>query len=216
MMIKMIPQIISAIFLSVPLIILISSSIPYWARFKNMDKSPKKIQYKKKFLFLIAIGWLSIWPVWIGSVILLFLNNFYNIFGFLTFSSQFEVIQQIIGFFIFYIGDITYNLTIILTGQYLSPSTSGLVEDHKLIQKGTFRIIRHPLYVSYLLILVGLSLILLIYWLLIPTIFVIIGIYPTAKTEEETLIQQYGEEYIEYKRKVGMFFPKLRKSKSYR
>ena len=39
----------------------------------------------------------------------------------------------------------------------------------------------------------------------------IIGIYPTAKAEEQTLIEQFGEEYIKYKQKVGMFFPKFRK-----
>jgi len=37
---------------------------------------------------------------------------------------------------------------------------------------------------------------------------VIIGIYPTAKAEEEVLIKQFEEEYIKYKQKVGMFFPK--------
>lgn len=31
----------------------------------------------------------------------------------------------------------------------------------------------------------------------------------TAKAEEEILIEQFGEEYIEYQREVGMFFPKL-------
>ena len=45
--------------------------------------------------------------------------------------------------------------------------------------------------------------------LLIPAFCVIIGIYPTAKVEEEILIKQFEEEYIKYKQKVGMFFPKL-------
>ena len=213
-MVKMIPQIISAILLFIPLITIIISSIPFHSRLKNMDKSSEKIKYKKKFLFFLGIGSLSIWPIWIGSVIFLFLNQFYSIFGFLIFFTYFDTMLQIIGFFIFYIGDITYNLIIIFNSKYILPSTSELSKNHRLIRKGSYRIIRHPLYVSYLLILVGSSLILLCYWVLIPAIFVIIGIYPTAKTEEETLIQQYGEEYIEYKRKVGMFFPKFKKSKS--
>ena len=214
MVVKMIPQIISALLLFVPLITIIISSIPNLSRSKKMDKSSKKIQYKKKFLFLVGVGWLSIWPIWIGSVIFLFLNNFYNIFGILIFSTHFDVMLQIIGFFIFYIGDIMYNLIIIFNSKYIIPSTSELSKNHRLIQKGPYKIVRHPLYVSYLLILVGLSLILLIYWLLIPAIFVIIGVYPTAKTEEEFLIQKYGEEYIKYKRNVGMFFPKFKKVKS--
>jgi len=67
------------------------------------------------------------------------------------------------------------------------------------------------LYVSYVLTLVGLSLTFFIYWILIPAFCVIIGIYPTAKAEEEILIKQFKveEEYIKYKQKVGMFFPKL-------
>jgi len=28
-------------------------------------------------------------------------------------------------------------------------------------------------------------------------------------TEEEMLIEQFGDEYVEYQRQVGMFFPKL-------
>lgn len=214
MVVKMIPQIISALLLFVPLITIIISSIPNLSRSKKMDKSSEKIQYKKKFLFLVGVGWLSIWPIWIGSFIFLFLNNFYIIFGILIFSTHFDVMLQIIGFFIFYIGDIMYNLIIIFNSKYIIPSTSELSKNHRLIQKGPYKIVRHPLYVSYLLILVGLSLILLIYWLLIPAIFIIIGVYPTAKTEEEFLIQKYGEEYIKYKRNVGMFFPKFKKVKS--
>jgi len=69
--------------------------------------------------------------------------------------------------------------------------------------------VRHPYYVSYVLIPVGLSLALLTWWPLIPALCVTIGIYPTAKAEEEMLIERFGEEYIEYQRKVGMFFPRL-------
>ena len=68
---------------------------------------------------------------------------------------------------------------------------------------------RHPYYVSYVMIPVGLSLALLTWWPLIPALCVMIGMYPTARTEEEMLIERFGEEYIEYRRKVGMFFPRL-------
>jgi protein-S-isoprenylcysteine O-methyltransferase Ste14 len=62
------------------------------------------------------------------------------------------------------------------------------------------------------LILTGLSLVLLSYWLLIPTLLIVFGIYPTAKAEEEVLIEQFGSDYIRYKHRVGMFFPRLRKT----
>ena len=207
----MISQKITAILLAIPLITMAIPSIYYWSRFrkKSREKSGKKAMYNKIFLGLLAGGFFCAWVVWIGSCIFLFLNKFYSIFGFLTFSTHIETALQISGVFIFYIGAITYNLNIIVAGEYLAPATSPLLKNHKLIQKGAFGIIRHPQYVSYIFILTGLSLILFTYWLFIPTLCVIIGIYPTAKAEEELLIKHFGEEYLEYQRKVGMFFPKL-------
>jgi protein-S-isoprenylcysteine O-methyltransferase Ste14 len=187
-------------------------SIHFWLKFKGSRrsrKSGKKAEYKKIYLYLLGTGVLFMWMFWIGGIIFLFLNKYHSIFGFLTFSNTYELAIQIIGLFIFYIGAITYNLNIIIVGKYLLPAPSGLSENHKLIQKGPFGIIRHPLYVSYIFILLGLSLTLLTYWILIPTLFVIIGIYSTAKAEEELLIEKFGEEYKEYKKKVGMFFPKI-------
>ena len=146
---------------------------------------------------------------WIGGIIFLFLNKYHSIFGFLTFSNPYGLVIQIVGLFIFYIGAITYNLNIIIVGKYLLPAPSGLLDNHKFIQKGPFGIIRHPLYVSYIFILLGLSLTFLTYWILMPAFFVIIGIYSTSKAEEELLIEQFGEEYREYEKKVGMFFPKI-------
>ncbi len=91
---------------------------------------------------------------------------------------------------------------------------SGIDEHHRLIQEGPYKIIRHPLYVSYILILIGLSFILLLFWLLIPTLCITIGIYPTAKAEEALLIEQFGEEYLAYQQKVGMLIPKFRPRKN--
>ncbi len=208
----MISQTVTVILLSIPLIALVISSIRYWSEFKKSKRSRKlgkKPKYKRFFYYSLVAGVLFMWVFWIGGIISLFLDDFYSVFGFMTFSTNYEMSMQVVGFFIFYIGAITYNLTIIYAGKYLPPSTSALFENHKLITKGPFGIIRHPLYVSYILILTGLGLILLTHWLLIPTLFVIIGIYPTAKAEEEILTDQFGEEYVEYKRKVGMLFPKL-------
>lgn len=214
---NMISQIITAILLAIPLITMIIPSIKYWSEFKKEKKSGKvgkRTKYNKAFFYLLVAGVLCMWVFWMGGIIILFLNKFYSLLGFLTFSSPYEIVIQIIGFIIFYIGAITYNLNIIVAGKYLRPAPSGTLKKHKLIKEGPFAIIRHPLYVSYIFILAGLSFIVLSYWILIPTLFIIIGIYPTVKAEEKTLIEEFGEEYIEYKRKVGMFFPKFRKLKS--
>jgi protein-S-isoprenylcysteine O-methyltransferase Ste14 len=157
----------------------------------------------------VGLGYFCIWPFWIGGMVFLFLNKYYSVFGLPTFASSLVLAIQVVGFLVFYAGAMLLNWAIFVAGKYLRPSTAGVYEEHKLIQTGPLAIVRHPYYVSYVLILVGLSLALLTYWPLIPALCVVIGIYPTARTEEEMLIGQFGEEYIAYQRKVGMFFPKL-------
>ncbi len=50
---------------------------------------------------------------------------------------------------------------------------------------GPFGVVRHPLYVLYFLITVGLAGVLHIGWILIPSLCIAFGIYPTAKAEEK-------------------------------
>jgi protein-S-isoprenylcysteine O-methyltransferase Ste14 len=77
------------------------------------------------------------------------------------------------------------------------------------VQNGPLGIVRHPYYVSYVLILLGLSLTLTILWSLILALCIVIGMGPTAKAEENQLIALFGEEYKQYQQRVGRFFPKL-------
>ncbi|WP_094228834.1 methyltransferase family protein [Methanolobus psychrotolerans] len=210
----MINQPLLAIFLSIPLIVMLFPSIRYWSDYKN-EKSKgnngKKATYNKPFFVLLVIGVLFMWIFWVEGIFSLALNEYAGFLQTMTFSSPNEPAIEIIGLIVFYIGAIMYNANIIVAGKYLRPAPSGTLADQKLIRKGPFSLIRHPLYASYFLILAGLSFVLLNLWILIPAFFILLGIYPTAKTEEEVLIEQFGDEYIEYKNQVGMFFPKLKK-----
>jgi protein-S-isoprenylcysteine O-methyltransferase Ste14 len=209
---KMIPQTIAAILLAIPLVAIAVVSVHYWAEFKESSKSgtaKQKTPYNKLFLSLVGFGYSCIWPFWVGGTVFLFLNKYYTVFGLPTFAPSFVFAIQVVGFLVFYIGATLLNWALFVAGKYLRPSIAGVYEGHKLIQTGPLGIVRHPYYVSYVLILVGLSLTLLTCWPLIPALCIVIGIYPTARTEEEMLIGQFREEYITYQRKVGMFFPRL-------
>ena len=208
----MIPQTIAAILLAIPLATTAVVSVRYWAEFKESSKrgtAKQKTPYNNLFLSLVGFGYFCIWPFWVGGTVFLFLNKYHTVFGSPTFAPSFVFAIQVVGFLVFYAGAMLLNWAIFVAGKYLRPSTAGVYEGHKLIQTGPLGIVRHPYYVSYVLILVGLSLTLLTCWPLIPALCVTIGIYPTAKAEEEMLIERFGEEYIEYQRKVGMFFPRL-------
>ena len=208
----MIPQTIATILLAIPLVPLVIQSIGYWSKFRierSAAESTTKTDYRKPYFYLLVIGVLCMWLAWLGGTTFLFMKKFDAVFRFLIFQGHLSVLMQIGGFSIFYLGAVTYNLTLFAAGKYLRPAPSGIQEEHRLIQEGPYGIIRHPLYVSYVLILVGLCLALFMYWLLIPVVCIIVGIYPTAKAEEDVLVEQFGEEYNGYKRRVGMLFPRL-------
>jgi protein-S-isoprenylcysteine O-methyltransferase Ste14 len=160
----MIPQTIAAILLAIPLMVMAVVSVRCWAEFKGSSKSgtaKQEIPYNKFFLSLVASGYFCIWPFWIGGMVFLFLNKYYTVFGFLTFSPSSALAIQVVGFLVFYAGATMLNWALFFAGKYLRPSIAGVYEEHKLIQTGPLGIVRHPYYVSYVLILVGLSLALL-------------------------------------------------------
>jgi len=82
-------------------------------------------------------------------------------------------------------------------------------EKPEVISEGVFRIVRHPIYTGALLfyltaILSTLSLISGAFWLLIIGFYIYISRY-----EEGILAETFGNDYLEYKKKTGMLFPKL-------
>jgi len=208
----MLPQKLTAVLLSLPLLVLICVSITYWITYGKAEKQSagkQHICYNKFFLTLVAIGYFGIWLSWVGAIVFLFLDLYYTTFHFLVFSFPMALFVQILGLVILYVGSLFFAWAIGFAGKYLRPSTSGVHTDHGLIQDGPLGIVRHPYYVSYVLMLVGLALTLTTLWPLLLALCVVIGMGSTAKAEEEHLTTLFGEEYQQYQQRVGRFFPKL-------
>jgi protein-S-isoprenylcysteine O-methyltransferase Ste14 len=81
----------------------------------------------------------------------------------------------------------------------------------KLVTTGIYRYVRHPQYVGFLLITLGLN----VWWLTFITLalwpVVIIVYYRLAKKEEKEAEKEFGEEYLEYKRRVPGWIPRIRR-----
>jgi protein-S-isoprenylcysteine O-methyltransferase Ste14 len=82
-------------------------------------------------------------------------------------------------------------------------------EKPEVISEGVFRIVRHPIYTGAILfyltaILSTLSLVSAAYWLLVIGFYIFI-----SKYEEGILTETFGNDYLEYKKRTGMLFPKL-------
>jgi protein-S-isoprenylcysteine O-methyltransferase Ste14 len=80
----------------------------------------------------------------------------------------------------------------------------------KLVTTGIYKYVRHPQYVGFLLITLGLN----VMWLTIITLImwpVLAVLYwRLAKKEDKDMEEQFGEEFQEYKRQVPSFIPRLR------
>jgi len=208
----MLPQRLTAVLLSWPLLALMGVSISYWISYGKEEKlrsGKQHIAYNRLFLTLVAIGYFAIWPSWVGAIVLLCLNLYYAALESLVFSFPWVFIVQIMGLVVLYVGSLFFAWAIGSAGKQLRPSTSGIRANHGLVQHGPLGIVRHPYYVSYVLILVGLALALTTPWLLLLALCVVIGMGPTAKAEEEQLRALFGEEYEQYQQRVGRFCPKL-------
>ena len=78
-----------------------------------------------------------------------------------------------------------------------------------LVKNGPYAWVRHPFYVSYLLNFLGLV-VLVLQPLSVGLFFIILAVYYQAATFEEKKFQNssLAQEYAQYQKKVGLFFPK--------
>ncbi|MFX1296520.1 MAG: methyltransferase family protein [Promethearchaeota archaeon] len=84
----------------------------------------------------------------------------------------------------------------------------------KLMTKGIYGHMRHPLYASFILFIVPGIVCLFNSWILffIPiSCYLIFKLY--IKEEEEYCLERFGEKYKDYKKKVYAIFPKMKKYK---
>jgi len=88
-----------------------------------------------------------------------------------------------------------------------------IYDEHTLVQTGMYKIVRHPLYASIMLMFYGAVLVYRNILCFIAVTFIFIPfMYYRAKQEETLLIQTFSE-YNEYIKITGMFFPKIVKRK---
>jgi len=81
-----------------------------------------------------------------------------------------------------------------------------------LITKGTYQFCRHPLYLSFIIMILGLD---MAFGSVVGVAFTITLSIPTvvyrARTEDRLLRKRFGKEWEDYANKVGLLFPKFGK-----
>lgn len=88
--------------------------------------------------------------------------------------------------------------------------TLGIREEHKLVTGGIYKFIRHPMYTAHLVWAVA-QILMLHNWIAGPWFLITSTTQYLLRvdSEEQMMIEQFGDAYKAYMRKTGRFFPKI-------
>ena len=103
-------------------------------------------------------------------------------------------------------GIIFFGLYIMYKGWMLIYGSKG----EKLVTEGVYAYIRHPQYSGLFLVTIGF----LVQWPSLTTLvmwpILLFAYYRLSMREERDVIKQFGQEYLDYKKKVPAFIPKFK------
>jgi protein-S-isoprenylcysteine O-methyltransferase Ste14 len=85
-----------------------------------------------------------------------------------------------------------------------------LYQDHKLIQNGSYRFVRHPMYLVVILAAFGALLIFRTWAMVLFSVSSLVVIF-RVRQEERLLAEEFGEEWNRYRREVPGWLPVFRK-----
>ncbi|MFB0501571.1 MAG: isoprenylcysteine carboxylmethyltransferase family protein [Candidatus Bathyarchaeia archaeon] len=107
---------------------------------------------------------------------------------------------------------LTSGAWLAITG--VKETTLRVAETHrtdKIVTTGVYSIVRHPQYLGGLLAHVGISFLLSARYSLFSAPLMVVLIYFISRKEEEELIREFGKEYEDYREKVPMLIPGVRR-----
>jgi len=84
------------------------------------------------------------------------------------------------------------------------------IENHQLVEKGLYKIIRHPGYLGQLIIFLGISTC-LSNWLsiLLMLVPVLLGYLNRINVEEKFMVEQMGQKYLDYQKRTKRLIPMI-------
>ena len=84
-------------------------------------------------------------------------------------------------------------------------------ENPGVIQKSVFGVVRHPVYLSELMLYLGLLFISMSLAAAVVVIVAFVFLHSIARYEEKLLVERFGAAYEQYMQDVPMWIPRLRK-----
>lgn len=141
--------------------------------------------------------------IFVSLQLLLFIAFVFKVEWSLELSTEMETF----GFILFLLGGILVLISLLQLNKNLSPFPTPKA-DAALIQTGLYKYIRHPIYTSILILLLGYSIYQNSFYKLMITAVLGVLFYFKSKYEEKQLALKFPE-YLVYKNKTGRFLPKI-------
>ncbi|GAB6282145.1 MAG: hypothetical protein STSR0008_08890 [Ignavibacterium sp.] len=82
-----------------------------------------------------------------------------------------------------------------------------ILKNQKLITKGPYKIIRHPHYISQIIVDLSAAITVMSYFVFVLAIIEIPFFIMRAKLEDKLLQKYFKDEFVSYKKKSGLFIP---------
>jgi protein-S-isoprenylcysteine O-methyltransferase Ste14 len=114
-----------------------------------------------------------------------------------------------VGMGLFVIGFMIRIHSLLTLKQYFTYSVAK-VENHKIIESGLYKFIRHPGYLGQLIIFLGISISISNWFsILAMMIPVTLGYLYRIKLEERFMLEQMGEDYLDYQNRTKRIIPRI-------
>lgn len=156
----------------------------------------RKKELAKVILFYVSFA--------IPSLIYIF-TNWIDFFSF-----RLHYAFRLLGISIIILGMILFTWTHKTLKENFSPILE-IKKNHKLIEIGPYKRIRHPMYTSLYLLIIGFFLLSLNWLIGIVPLLGFSFLYLTrVRNEEKMMLETFGEKYNEYMKRTGRLLPKLR------
>jgi protein-S-isoprenylcysteine O-methyltransferase Ste14 len=113
------------------------------------------------------------------------------------------------GVFLMLLGILVRQWAIAVLGRFFSLHVR-VVEDHRVVDKGPYRLVRHPSYTGLLITFIGLSLAVQSLGALLVLLAIFFVSYGyRMKVEEKALLSELGDNYANYMKRTKRIIPYL-------
>lgn len=177
-----------------------------FVRPKRVEQETKVIERKE---FGIAEIVMSVGIIGYFAGIILYLLNI-PWFEFIQISGYPEIIRWFGVAFVLASVPLLGWIHKILDRQY-SPCLQ-IKKSHSLITEGPYSRARHPMYTVLSMFSFGGAIVTANFLIIVFALLIIFPFPYVAKKEEQMLLDTFGDEYAEYIKRTGKFFPRIRKT----